>query len=293
MSSAVTDKSKWDVLQAKLHEARVQRAFSVFRDAGIEPILIKGWAAARNYPQEQIRHFGDVDLAVAPEDFNRALRLVRSTKNAWLFIDLHESLRDLDSVDWSNLFENSRLADLNSISVRILRPEDHLRVLCAHWLIDGGRSRDKLWDIYHAVAHRPPDFDWHECLEVVAPHRRRWVIYTIGLAHKYLDLEIDDLPFESEAKKIPGWILRCVEKEWRQPDNFEGIINSSRNARHFLRQVSRRLPPNPLRATIEENGDLDSRMRWWYQIKVVAKHVGPFAKDVIVYTLNAVKGRPD
>src|SRR5262245_52556912 len=123
------DLEKWDALQAEVHKAHIRSAFEAFRSVGIEPILIKGWAAARNYPATHLRRSGDIDLAVAPDSFMRAEGLVRSTEVGKLFIDLHQGLRALDSSPWRDTFARSVLVDLDGTEVRILAPEDHLRLL--------------------------------------------------------------------------------------------------------------------------------------------------------------------
>ena len=165
------------------------------------------------------------------------------------------------------------LVDLDGTPVRVFRPEDHLRVLCVHWLIDGGAHRDKLWDIYYAVANRPPDFDWDRCLDLVSDRRRRWIIYTIGLANRYLGLQLDDLPFADEARNIPVWMNKCLETEWSKTNFCQPVTSFLSQPSALFRQLRKRLPPNPIRATIEMEGDLDGSLRPFYQIVSVLKMV--------------------
>ncbi|HEV7375045.1 MAG TPA: nucleotidyltransferase family protein, partial [Pyrinomonadaceae bacterium] len=46
---------RFHTIHATLHHHRIKQAFSLFRAAGIEPILIKGWANARLYPETGLR----------------------------------------------------------------------------------------------------------------------------------------------------------------------------------------------------------------------------------------------
>lgn len=291
MTVVVAAADKWDLLQAKSHEARVVSAFRSFRSAGIEPILIKGWAAARYYPAEHLRHSGDVDLAVSPKDFHNGRELLRNEDVARDFIDLHESLRHLDTLEWDDLFEHSVLVVLNGSRIRLLCPEDNLRVLCVHWLNDGGGHKDKLWDIYYAVANRPPDFDWQRCLDTVSQNRRRWIICAIGLANRYLGLEIDDLSFAGEAKTIPKWVFRCIEREWNREGRLEPVLTTVHDKRLLFQQILRRLPPNPIRATIEADGDLYDHRRAWYQMRVLARRTGPFLRGSLAFAMTILRGR--
>jgi len=289
MQVVTADIEQWYSLQQTVLGARVALAFTAFREAGIEPILIKGWAAAQNYPEAHIRRPGDIDLAVAPDDYQTASILIRKAAEAKLNIDLHNGLRQLDALDWAEVFGHSVLIDHGGTAIRVLSPEDHLRVLATHWLIDGGGYRDKLWDIYYAVANRPEDFDWDRCLDVVDNNRRGWVICAIAIAHRYLDLDVSDLPFESELVNIPKWITKCVEREWSRPGRLEPILTSTHDTTLLMRQIGWRMPPNPIRATIEGNGDLYGSRRWWYQIGVLARRSGPFLKDTLSFAVDRLR----
>ena len=257
-------------------------AFTAFREHNLEPILIKGWAIARLYPTNIFRPYSDIDLAFSSRDIESATQVRITNEFKGLVLDIHKELKHLDTLLWSDLYQNSKLVNLNGLSIRVLSDEDHLRVLAVHWLIDGAGSRDRLWDIYFAVANRPPDFDWNKCLSVVSSNRRRWIIYTIGLASKYLGLKIDDLPFADEAKKLPEWLPKAVEREWKSEVKLQPLARFTRHPREFFAQVKKRLPPNPIHATVDMEGNFDAITRIHYQIGTIFKRVGPSVKRLIL-----------
>jgi len=278
------DDLRWYLLKKKLHEERIKRAFALFRSENIEPILIKGWAAGLNYPPDAPRYFGDTDLAVSAADYRRALEICDSEESAGS-VDLHRELRHLDCLKWDDLFANARLVKIDDTDIRILRPEDHLRVLCVHWLTDGGTYKYRLADIYYAVTNRSPNFDWKRCLETVPENRRKWVIFTIGIANRYLGLNIDDLPFQAKAREIPQWMIRCIESEWKSEVTLDPVFGHIRSPSSLLKQIRKRIPPNPIRATIELEGRLDSRTRIFYQMGCIAKMfthpLGPRTAEIL------------
>ncbi len=180
-----TDDKRWQVLQTALHEKQLEQAFELFRGAGLEPILIKGWAAVRHYPDSEKRVPGDIDLCVDPARFEEAFEILKNDRSA-LPVDLHKGLRHLDTLPYAELEARSKLVRLGASDIRVLSDEDHLRVLCVHWLNDGGAYRQKLKDIHFAVENRAEDFAWGRCLNVVSERRRRWIACAILLSHKYL-----------------------------------------------------------------------------------------------------------
>lgn len=284
------DESRWYLLTKKRIEDRITSAFRVFRYSGIEPILIKGWAAARNYPEGTPRFYGDIDLAVGADDFELARELTNDPTSGVIGVDLHRELRHLDTLSWDTILANSKLVNLEDEQIRILSAEDHLRVLCVHWLTDGGANRERLWDIVYAVRYRPPDFDWKNCLDVVNENRRGWIIATIGLANKYMELEIDDLPFADEARSLPRWFTRCVEKEWASGEEHWPLWASLKNPARFLRQVRKRIPPNPIQATINCEGPINEDGRIRYQLLDTVGRLGPSIRRTIPAILGRHRG---
>ena len=182
-------------------------------------------------------------------------------------IDLHCGLRHLDTVLWEDLFDNAKLADLCGTKIRILRPEDHLRVLCVHWLNDGAENRQRLWDIYFAIENRPKDFDWDRFLYAVDKKRTGWLLCAIGLARRYLDLNVEDTPLKAIPVELPEWLSEAVEKSWKEETFLVPLHNILQDPGRLFSQILRRIPPNPIQATIESEGKFDSNSRLKYQVR--------------------------
>ncbi len=285
-SAMIVDELRWHKLSMRRFEIGIVDAFEQFRSKGIKPILFKGWAAARNYPPDRPRFFGDVDLAVSHEQFDLAKKLIATKGFASIGIDLHREFRHLDKVPWATLFARSQVVVVDGVGIRILRPEDHLRVLCVHWLTDGGACKERLWDIYFAVKNRPKDFDWDLCLESVSETRRRWVITTVALAKRYLGLDVSSLPFEAETEQIPRWLIRCVEKEWTTNVRLRPLHTCLRQPSILLQQILKRIPPNPIQATIDTEGEFDDGSRYRHQLGSIFARIKPSSRRIV----NALRG---
>lgn len=270
------DEQKWSLLDNKRHELKITEAFRFFRENDIEPVLIKGWASARFYPQSHPRHWSDVDLAVAASDYFKAQSL--APKN--FGVDLHRELRHLDIVPWSELFAKSELVEIDGTPIRILAPEDHLRTTAVHWLSDGAENKERLWDIYYAVDNRPDDFDWNRCLDTAGKTRREWIVCAIMLANKYLELDITGLPLTDRERELPEWLVRCVEKEWSSDIPLMALHGFLRHPRQLGQQIVKRIPGNPIQATIDMEGSFFRLPRIFYQAGSILKRIPPSSRRI-------------
>jgi hypothetical protein len=265
-------------LMMKVQAERIRRAFVFFREHNIEPILIKGWAIARFYPNPHERFSADIDLVVSPDDYPKALQLTDRFLRGKLAIDLHNGFAQFENLSFKNLYENSLLVDLNETAVRVLRHEDHLRLLAVHWLRDGGIFKERLWDAHYAIKNRPPDFDWQRFLGVVDENRRKWILAAIALAHRYTDLKVDDTPIAEEVKNpalLPRWMIRTLEKEWSDPVKFVPLDHVMSDRKQFWLQLKKRFPPNPILASLYTHAPLNNFPRFPYQIANIFQRALP------------------
>jgi hypothetical protein len=229
--------------------------------------LFKGWAAAQSYPEPFERICGDIDLAVAPEHYARTKQLLKNKK---VFnVDLHCGLRHLDTIPFQTLWTNSKLEIVGGIPIRVLCPEDHLRVLCVHWLNDGGVDQHKLWDIYYLIERHKKDFDWEKCLGGVDLKRRRWIVCALAIVHRYLQLDLSETPLAEEINRptfLPIWLIKTIEREWKNPVHLMPLKIAWKNSKNLKQQLRRRFPPNPILASIKTDAPFDDSSRVPFQI---------------------------
>src|SRR5712691_2139357 len=199
-------------LQSAIHERDIQNVLALLSRAGIEPVLVKGWAIARLYPESGLRPYGDIDLCVHPEQF-AAAKATLSHEPINSQVDLHRGFAKLDTRSWDELHARSQALKIEDVEVRVLGPEDHLRALCFHFLREGAWRALWLCDIAAAVESRPADFDWDLFLGRDAK-RRDWFACSIALAQNLLEANLDGVPEEMAKKRLPAWLVPAVLKAW-------------------------------------------------------------------------------
>jgi hypothetical protein len=256
--------------------AEISRRLS---NKGVVFIVFKGFVAASCYPPQITRPSSDIDIAVDPHLQPAVMAIVAGGVNG-ITIDVHGGFRQLDQLSWEEHISRSKHLQIEDEIVRVPCPEDHLRIVATHWLNDGGVNKERLWDILYSVENRSNDFDWSKCLDCVSGTRRGWVITTIGLAHKYLGLNIDDLPFRDEALRIPKWVTDTLEREWAIEEPIRPLQTCTRDPKLFLRQLKRRIPPNPIQATIQMEAPIDDRRRTMIQLRNVIRRAGPSVERI-------------
>ena len=255
-------------LQAAIHETKIRRVFSVLRNVNVEPILVKGWAVARIYPQPALRPYGDIDLIVRPRDYQRAIDAAAQLPDCQL--DFHGLPFELADRSLEELFARSQLAPCDGEQVRILSREDHFALLAIHLLKHGAWR--PLWLCDLAVfLESASDFDWNICLGR-DPRRANWILAATGLAQTLLNASVRDVEIATRAGKVPDWLRQQVLKEWgapfahRQPPfrHRAPISFYLRRPRGLLADLARRWP-NPIVATISVKGTFGARRRTRYE----------------------------
>ena len=263
----------------KVWEARLEKVWNQLDAAGFHPILIKGWAAAQNYPNPFEREYVDIDLMFDALEFSQVREYIK-TQPLEALVDFHRGARHLDELAFADLYKNSILKQCGRTQIRVLCAEDHLRILCVHWLNDGGADSKRLEDVYFAVNNRPADFDWERCLNIVSAKRRKWVVCAIVLAHKYLDLKIEAIPLTAQDQQLPKWLTKTVEKEWQSGIRLKPLQNVLHQRTEFWEQLQKRFLPNPIQATIETGGAFDNKPRIIYQLADILKRAYPSLKRI-------------
>lgn len=273
------DAAKFGILRYRVAERELALIWRIFREAGLHPVLIKGWAAAQYYPEPWTRSLGDFDLAFSAAEYPEA-EAVRERKMLNR-TDLHRELRHLDTERWELLCERSVELECGDERIRVLSPEDHLRVLCVHWLNDGGAYRDRLRDIGNLLTAHRGTFDWELCFAPLTAVRRRWIEIAVALADRYLeDADLSFVPFAAGFGTVPEWVFRALEREWSSGRRLVPLHFVLREPKELLIQIGKRLPPNPIQSTIELEADFDGRPRALIQAANVFRRISPSYKRV-------------
>jgi hypothetical protein len=273
-AQALHDTYRLYTLKAALYRREIPDTITLIRSAGIEPIMVKGWAIARQYPELGLRPYGDIDLCCRPDQYSAAAAVLTRARGLTFYADLHRGFARLDELSWEEVYARSQVVKIGGLEVRIPGPEDHLRLLCVHFLRHGAWRPLWLCDIAVALETRPPDFDWTRCL---GPSRRvaDWVACAIGLAHQLLGARVDDTPVAPRAPRLPRWFVPQVLTHWSAPDpslyppqSYMGPLLTYIRRRQLKSalQALRRRWADPIAATITVKGPLNDWPRLPFQI---------------------------
>jgi Uncharacterised nucleotidyltransferase len=217
---------RMQTLQAVEREEAIRELLPRLRTAGVEPILIKGWSSALLYPEAGLRPSCDVDLCVPPDRLETGITTLSGQKLPCA-VDLHRAVPDLPDRTWDEVFRRSRLVALNEIAVRVLGPEDQLRLLCLHLARHGIARPLWLCDIGACLESLPAAFDWDYCLWG-RKHLSSWTACVLGLAHRLLHARLPGGAATEIASAGSPWIERAVHWCWGG--------GPSRPLRHYLRR---------------------------------------------------------
>jgi hypothetical protein len=256
-------------LQSGIHESKIRKVFAVLRCVNVEPILIKGWAMARAYPQPALRPYGDIDLIVRPRDHQTALDAAKEELRDCQ-LDFHALPVELADRSIDDLFSRSQLAVCADQQIRILSPEDHFALLAIHLLKHGAWRPLWLCDLA-VLLESSSNFDWNLCLGR-DPRHQNWILAATGLAHTLLSTSISDKDIAARAETAPVWLKQQVLKQWATPfaamqspfSHRAPISFYLRRPRGLLGDLGRRWP-NPIVATISVKGTFGARRRKRYE----------------------------
>jgi hypothetical protein len=270
-------------LQAAVHDLEVTDIFKRTRAIGIEPILFKGWAIARLYPDSGLRPYGDIDLWVYPAELDKMYRALPSGNDHTYCVEPHISFYPQFERSFDDVMTQSQLIPLNDVRVRVPCDEDHLRFICLHFLFHGGWRPLWLCDVALMVESVGSGFDWDRCLRGSRKHAD-WVACVIGLAHQLLGAEVAGTPVAKRAKSLPLWLTRAVLAQWAHGQGMSVAENLSFSLpRRLLKPKAladafREHWRNPIQASVEMNATFSDAPRGIWQFSSLFRRFPDFVK---------------
>jgi hypothetical protein len=236
-SAALRNAHHYTVLQSATKTDALAEVAALLSSIQVDLLIFKGWAVAQNYGDPDVRPLGDFDVCVPSDRLADASALLsehsdRTIRNdqfrigpeygqfhfktsfgTTCVVDLHRDLDKFALPPLATLFERSDLASVGGVPIRMLRAEDHLRLVIMHFLIHGGWRPLWLTDIC-ALLENVQEFDWEQFFgsdeRLIA-----WFMCIIELAHRLLGARIDHVPSRYRVARMPAWLERTVRSEWQ------------------------------------------------------------------------------
>jgi putative nucleotidyltransferase-like protein len=270
---------KLQSLQSEIHEQKIEKVFRLFREAGIDALLAKGWASAGMYNARALRPYGDIDLCIRAGDVASATRILSDPAAHDCWVDLHEHFSEIDDRTVEDLFVRSRVVPLGGEQIRILGLEDQVALSCIHLLKHGAWRPLWLCDVGVAVESLPESFAWNICVGH-DNKRQNWIGCAIALAKHLLDARTVSVPARLEGH-LPDWMIDNVLQQWdspfaiyqppmSHPVPMADLFRHPSGLMHGLRQRW----PNPIIATISVNGEFNNLPRLPYQLANCISRIG-------------------
>ncbi len=234
---------------------------------------------ARLYPARGLRPTGDIDLYVKPNEGERAAQILREVIAAGWQVDLHADMRLMEDRSSDEIFRRAPLIDLDGEGIRVLSPEDQLRLVALHMMSHGAWRPLWLCDVAVMLEFLPGSFDWEYCLSGEM-RRTNWVKCALKLSHEMLGSNISAVPDSVRRCNLPHWLMRTVLREWgrlvtphgmRSPMSFE-----LRHPLHLPRALKERWP-NPIEGTFGRGNPFDESPRLPFQLKECVRRAAQFA----------------
>lgn len=196
-----------------------QEVLSVLDKAGIPVVVLKGSAAAVNYPHPEARCMGDIDLLVLPSDFERAYETLVSSgylseqtpeffrkhinfhSSNGTEIELHNYFSTSNNKQQNAILDNLLyqaiphrvFVEVNGSSVPILPPLENGIVLLGHMnqhISTGLGLRQVIDWMYYAEKYLDDDF-WEEEFSSTAEKigMKKLAMVTTAMCQKYLGMK--------------------------------------------------------------------------------------------------------
>lgn len=273
------DTYRLDMLLAAQREQEIAEAVDFFCKRGLRPLSVKGWVAATPYASRALRPYSDLDLCFRPEEYAAAARAVAAVGDLPWPLELHRGYAVLLDRSTEELFAGARSVKIGGTEVWIPAAEDHLRLLCLHFMAHGGCGPLWLCDIAAAVERPGEGFNWERCL-AGQPRVTGWLMGCLALAAELLGADLAAAPTAPRPGRLPRWLAPAVLRQWeqrRQPSQAPPMRLTLRSGSPAA--LARRLIlswRNPVQATYELRAPFNILPRWPLQTVATLRRVPAF-----------------
>jgi hypothetical protein len=177
-------------------------------------------------------------------------------------VDLHVGHPRLDDRDPREVARRTRRVPLGAIEVRVLGPEDHLRLVALHLFEHATWRCVCLVDVAVLVEALAAELDLAWLLDG-DPRRTEVVTCALGLAAALLDAH---LPAGAPRPRLPRWLPAALLTAWGTPFRRHPLFRDVPRTPGALLAAARLRWRNPIVATTAVGGRFDDGPRWPYQV---------------------------
>jgi hypothetical protein len=265
-------------LEGARRERDLKCVLSSFRAAGVQPLLVKGWALARYYPERGVRPYGDLDFYNPPDQASDAHAALTAGEPPDCDVELHTEHNFAFDRSIADLFERAERLPLGDLEVLVPCAEDHLRLLCLHMLGHGIWRPLWLCDVAAMMEALPADFDWDRFLWG-NPRYAEWVKASLGLAANLLGARFPDAPWLKDAPRLPRWLVPAVLHQWgigagsSQHEALRKSLPYLVLRPRLLIQELRVHWQNPIEATVDVGGPFNELPRLPFQVAAALRRI--------------------
>lgn len=240
-------------------------ALTEFRQADIPVAVLKGAAAATNYPQPKSRSMGDIDLIVPPDHFDRAFALLErlgwendapleiNPRHAGFQkadcpeIELHRyfsTCTDKQQADFLDqaiydAIPHAEWADVEGFSVPVLPPLENGLVLLAHvnQHLGSGLGLRQILDWQMFVEAHLTDELWERGFQHAAQQigMEKLAITTTWLCRTYLGLQTSATWFDGADAQLANDLLLYIMHKGNMGRKMERGTQATRIVMHSFR----------------------------------------------------------
>jgi Uncharacterised nucleotidyltransferase len=266
---------RWQQLHSVVRGRVVARVVQALGSIGIEPVLLKGLAAARHYRVAGVRPTGDIDLLVAPCDLRRAADVVRelgfkrtwSVHPGWIalegpdgVIDLQVGLWPLSNNEAAHAMRSDESFVVEGVPVRVPQGDLELRFFAIHAVKHGFLRPMWLCDVAAAI-ETSEHLDWSSIFAGPWPIRS-WIAGAIAVAMRLLGLSVP-LDVRARCHSSAPWVDPLVLRRWGDGERVvisDGALvealRGQRSALAALQGIARGWP-DPLHVVVHRGWPLD------------------------------------
>lgn len=203
------------------------------KQSNIPHVFIKGLALGSYYASPQSRPVGDIDLCCGKERYEDAVNEVaRLTGNSplrigeksttlhmrgdrlssFISVDVHKSLSAYELDD--SALKMAKKVWTFGLELPTLSEEEHLRLICLHFLKHGGWRPIWLCDVAAMAESLPSDFDWDRCMK--DERTAHYVSTVLELSRRILGAEFE-MAGRYRPASLPDWLTPEVLRQWSMP----------------------------------------------------------------------------